>query len=188
MKLAMTMVVRDGGDVLADNIRFHAAQGVDLFVIADHLSTDDSLEVARRYERLGLVDLHQLEGPVQDVWDHARTRLARRAHDLGAEWVINNDQDEFWWPMAGNLKDAFATVGEEFGVLVAPRADFVARPGDGSLHRADDLPRVTLPAAAEGRSPGAPRRGPRSATPHPDLARAGLRRRRVRGAARASTT
>jgi Glycosyl transferase family 2 len=129
VKLAMTMVVRDGGDVLADNIRFHAAQGVDLFVIADHLSTDDSLEVARRYERLGLVDLHRLEGPVQDIWDHARTRLARRARELGADWVINNDQDEFWWPLAGNLKDAFATVPEEFGVLVAPRADFVARPG-----------------------------------------------------------
>ena len=131
MKLAMTMVVRDGGDVLADNIRFHAAQGVDLFVIADHLSADDSLEVAQGYERLGLVDLHRLEGPVQDIWDHARTRLARRAHELGADWVINNDQDEFWWPMAGNLKDAFATIPEAFGVLVAPRADFVARSGGG---------------------------------------------------------
>jgi hypothetical protein len=68
---------------------------------------------------------------VQEVWDHTRTRLARRAHELGADWVINDDQDEFWWPLVGNLKDALASVPDEFGVLVAPRSDFVARPGIG---------------------------------------------------------
>jgi Glycosyl transferase family 2 len=132
VKVAMTMVIRDSGDVIEDNIRFHAAQGVDQFVIADHRSTDDTLEILRRYEGKGLVDLRQVEGSAEHVWDTVRTDLARRAHELGADWVINNDQDEFWWPLEGNLKDALGSVPTEFGVLVAPRADFAPRPGTGN--------------------------------------------------------
>lgn len=128
----MTMVVRDGADVLDDNIRFHAAQGVDFFVIAGHRSTDGTFEIAQAHSENGLVDLHRAEGSMRDIMNHTRTRLARRAHHLGADWVINNDQDEFWWPLRGSLKDSLASVPDEFGLLVAPRADFVAVNGPGS--------------------------------------------------------
>jgi len=59
------------------------------------------------------------------------TRMARlAATEFGADWVINNDADEFWWPRVANLKEIFATVPPEFGVVVAPRLNFVARPGE----------------------------------------------------------
>jgi Glycosyl transferase family 2 len=153
VKLAMTMVVRDGSDVLEDNLRFHSAQGVDLFVIADHKSADETLEIARRYEGKGIVDLRQVEGTAGEVWDTVRTDLARRAHELGADWVINNDQDEFWWPLEGNLKDSLASVPEEFGVLVAPRADFAPRLGSGTY-----LERMTVREARFLRPPKAAHR------------------------------
>ena len=33
MRLAMTLLVRDGADLIEDNLRFHRAQGVDLFAV-----------------------------------------------------------------------------------------------------------------------------------------------------------
>jgi hypothetical protein len=54
------------------------------------------------------------------------------ATDFGADWVINNDADEFWSPPAGvGLKDVFAAIPAEFGALEAPRFNFIPRPGDG---------------------------------------------------------
>ena len=42
-------------------------------------------------------------------------RLA--ATDFGADWVVNADADEFWWPRGGTLKDVFGAVPERYGVV-----------------------------------------------------------------------
>ena len=129
----MTLLVRDGADIIDANLRYHRAQGVDLFVIGDHGSTDGSLEILEDYESAGLVTLEQMSGPVREVQGEGRTRLARLAFELGADWVFHNDQDEFWWPLVGDLKQALSTVPSRFGLVLAPRTEFVPRPGDGSF-------------------------------------------------------
>jgi hypothetical protein len=64
--------------------------------------------------------------------------MARAAAvDHGADWVINNDADEFWWPLVGSLRDVLSAVPDEFGALEAPRFNFRPRASgaEGFLER-----------------------------------------------------
>src|SRR3954466_5900290 len=131
----MVYKVRDEGDILEDNLRYHRAQGVDFFVIADTGSIDGTLEILERYERAGIVRLERIPGGIHDMKGEGggEEQITRIADEMGADWVIHNDADEFWWPAQGNLKDALGSVREPFGMLLAPRTEFVARPGEGSF-------------------------------------------------------
>jgi hypothetical protein len=134
VKLAMTLIVRNEADVIEDNLRFHRAQGVDLFIALDNGSTDGTLQILERYEQAGILKLVTMSGPMLRVQRQGATEIGRLAHDLGADWVIHNDADEFWWPLTGNLKEALAAIPEQFGIVLAPRTEFIARPdGEGSF-------------------------------------------------------
>jgi hypothetical protein len=130
VKLFMTLLLRDEEDIVRENLDFHLAQGVDRVIVTDNGSTDRTLEILRGYEARGLV--HLLHEPTDD-YSQGRwvTRMARLAADQGADWVINNDADEFWWPRSGTLRSTFEQLRSEVGVVVAHRANFVPRPEDG---------------------------------------------------------
>ena len=131
MRLVMTLLVRDSADILDLNLRFHLAQGVDHFIVGDNGSVDGSLEILKRYEKAGFATVEHVEGKAEEVWARGRTYLARKAHEDGADWVIHNDQDEFWWPLGRTVKEALAEIPPAFALVVAPRTEFVARPGEG---------------------------------------------------------
>jgi hypothetical protein len=130
MKLVMTFVVRDEADVLEVNLRVHRALGVDAFAVLDNGSTDGTAEILARWREAGLA--HVTTNPdanTDEVFRQWQTRLAKlAASELGADWVINNDGDEFWWPLTGNLKEAFAAAPPESNGILAPRLEFVPRP------------------------------------------------------------
>lgn len=132
MRIVMTYVVRNEGDVLDLNLRVHRALGVDAFAVLDNGSTDATAEILERWRAAGLA--HVISDPEADsdeVFRSWQTRLARlAATDLGADWVINNDADEFWYPVSGDLKTTFAELPPEVHGLLAPRIEFVPRPED----------------------------------------------------------
>jgi hypothetical protein len=130
MKLVMTLLIRDEEDIVADNLDFHLAQGVDEVIVTDNGSEDATLEILRPYEERGWVKV--INEPSDD-YSQGRwvTRMARMAAaELGADWVINNDADEFWWPRNGTLKSTLEGLDAEVGVVVAQRTNFVPRPDD----------------------------------------------------------
>ena len=131
MKLVMTLLVRDEEDIVADNLDFHLAQGVDEVIVTDNGSEDATLDILRSYEERGLA--HVILEPTDD-YSQGRwvTRMARMAaNDLQADWVINSDADEFWWPREGTLRTVFEGLGDDVGALVGRRTNFVPRPEDG---------------------------------------------------------
>jgi hypothetical protein len=125
MKLVMTLLVRDEQDIIRENIEFHLAQGVDFIIATDNRSVDATAEILKEYETKGL--LHYIFEGSDDYNQHAWvTRMARLAFtEYGADWVINNDADEFWWPVEGDLKETFEGLQPDVNILEADRRNFI---------------------------------------------------------------
>ena len=58
-------------------------------------------------------------------------RLA--ATEFGADWVINSDADEFWWPRGASLRDVLSGIPDRYGTVSAFLRSFVPRPGEGGF-------------------------------------------------------
>jgi len=121
----MTLVVRDERDIIEQHVAFHRAAGVDAMIVTDHASTDGTEEVLARHERDGYVTLiREPEGPFrQRDWVTRMARLAATEH--GADWVINGDADEFWWPHGGSLNAVLAAVPRRYGTVQSLVRHFV---------------------------------------------------------------
>jgi hypothetical protein len=128
VKLVMTLLVRDEADVVDAQIAHHLHAGVDFVIATDNRSADGTTEILERYAAEGRLHL------IRELGDDLRqsewvTRMAGlAATDFGADWVINADADEFWWPEGDSLTDVLAAVPSHFGVVRAAWRNFVPRP------------------------------------------------------------
>jgi Glycosyl transferase family 2 len=132
----MVLIVRDEGDILEANLRYHHALGVDRFVVTDNGSQDETPEILRRYAEAGLAQVFDESGA--DYNRNERdwlTRMARAAAtEHGADWVLYGDADEFWLPTEGSLREVLASIPDRYGAVVAPRTEYVGRPdGPGTF-------------------------------------------------------
>ena len=98
MKLVMTLLARDEADIVESWLAFHLNAGADFVIATDNRSEDGTTDVLERYAREGHV--HLIREPGEDLrQDEWVTRMARlAATEFAADWVINSDADEFWWP------------------------------------------------------------------------------------------
>ena len=146
MRLVMTLLVRDEADIVDAQVAFHLHAGVDLVIATDNASSDGTTEILERYERAGRVRLlRELGDEVhQAEWVTRMARLAATEHD--ADWVINSDADEFWWPREGSLKDVLAAVPDRFGVVRGAWRHFLPRPDDGAFFAERMVVRLARPA------------------------------------------
>jgi glycosyl transferase family 2 len=168
VKLALTLLAKNEVDVIDANVSYHLSAGVDFIVATDNGSTDGTLEILERYEGLGVLEL--IREPSSDFQQGAWvTRMARLAAKRGADWVINADADEFWWPRAGNLKEALERLPERYGIVHGLWRPFVPRPDDGEFFGERLTIRLSMQAAIN--DPTNPFRPARKAThrAHPDI-------------------
>jgi hypothetical protein len=143
MKLVMTLRARDEADVIDAQIAFHLNAGVDFVVATDHRSEDGTTEILEGYARKGYLHLIRQQDEAMDEAEWA-TRMARiAASEFDADWVINSDADEFWWPRGGSLKDVLASIPERYGIVRALLRQFVPRPDDGTFFADRMIVRVT---------------------------------------------
>ena len=131
----MTLLVRNEADILRDNLEFHRSVGIDHFIITDNGSEDATLAIAESYVERGLADLW-IEP--EDTYDqgHWVTRMARYAHTRhNADWVINNDADEFWSPKGESLPQVLEAVSLAYDAIHVDRHNFppVREGGDDYL-------------------------------------------------------
>jgi Glycosyl transferase family 2 len=168
MKLALTLLARNEADIVDANVAFHLNAGVDFVVATDNGSSDGTREILERYQRVGVLEL--IDEPSRDFQQGAWvTRMARRAAERGADWVINADADEFWWPRGGDLKETLERLPDRYGVVHGLWRPFVPRPDDGE-HFAERLTvRLSMQAAIN--DPSNPFRPARKAThrAHPQI-------------------
>jgi Glycosyl transferase family 2 len=135
----MTLLARDEADVVESWLAFHLNAGADFVIATDNRSEDGTTEILERYAREGHV--HLVHEPGEDLrQDEWVTRMARlAATDFGADWVVNSDADEFWWPRGASLREVLAAVPPRYGTVGAFLRMFVPRPGDG-----DPFERMTV--------------------------------------------
>jgi hypothetical protein len=145
VKLVVTLLASDEADVVDAQMAFHLNAGADFVVATDNRSEDGTTEILERYAREGYV--HLIREPGRDLrqadWVTRMARLA--ATDFGADWVINSDPDEFWWPRAGSLKEVLAGIPARYGIVRAVVRNFPPRPGD----RAFFAERMTVRLSAQ---------------------------------------
>ncbi len=133
MKLVLTVLARDEADVIDAQLAFHLNVGVDFVIATDNASQDGTTEIFESYARDGCLHLirEPAEGLRQGEWVTRMAQLAAR--QFGADWIINSDADEFWWPRGSSLKDVLAAVPEQYGVVNAFWRSFAPRPDDGAF-------------------------------------------------------
>ena len=85
------------------------------------------------YARSGHV--HLIREPGEDLrQDEWVTRMARlAATQYSADWVINSDADEFWWPRGASLSQVLAAVPPRYGTVGAFLRVFCPRHGDADF-------------------------------------------------------
>jgi hypothetical protein len=124
-RIVMTLLCRDEEDIVGYNIAYHLAQGVDFVIATDNASQDRTPELLARFARQG--KLHLIREPSlthdQGPWVTRMARMAAKRFD--ADWVINNDADEFWLSREGTLRDALAAVPPEAQSLAVPHFDML---------------------------------------------------------------
>jgi hypothetical protein len=130
MKLVVTLLARNEADLVAANVSFHLSAGADLVVATDNRSDDGTTEILEAFAREGHVHLIREAGSDmrQGEWVTRMARLAAR--ELGADWLIHADADEFYWPRGGTLKEVLAEIPPDYGSVRAFVRTFLLQLGE----------------------------------------------------------
>jgi len=127
----MTILVKNEADIIETNIRTHANLGVDAFAVMDNNSDDGTREILTSLQKeFELIIIDEKGNYQQAKWMKRLANIAKK--ELNADWIINNDADEFWIPQNGkSLKENLAFKGS---VLTVNRYNMIL---DEACHGGD---------------------------------------------------
>jgi hypothetical protein len=128
MKLIMTLLVRNEETIIDENIKFHRAQGVDRFIVMLHKSQDRTASILEKYVNHNCVEIIRQDAHVYDQAAWVTAMAQKAAKEYWADWVINNDADEFWIAREGTLKSFLESLDPSICTLSVGRFDFLYRP------------------------------------------------------------
>jgi glycosyltransferase involved in cell wall biosynthesis len=113
----------------------HMLTQVDHVIVADNRSTDGTRDI------LAEMPITVVYDPEPGYYQSAKmTRLAVKAAEMGAKWVIPFDADEWWYSPHGRIADVLGHIKERATVAVAELYDHVATGMDSDL--ADPVKRI----------------------------------------------
>ena len=116
VRLAAVSTVLNEADIIGATLGHLYDQGVGNVYIADGMSTDGTRDVLAPFPCKVYDDTEPFHR--QPWWI---SKLATQAFEDGADFVIPFDADEWWIATThATLAEAFATVGDDIGKIVAP--------------------------------------------------------------------
>jgi hypothetical protein len=125
LKVALTLLCRNEEDIVSEMIRFHFSKGVDVIIATDNGSMDSTRSILSNLsegEKLVLIDENSHTHD-QSKWVTRMSNIAM--YDLGADWVMHADADEFWLPASGSFKLDLAGIPQDQEVLNINRTNFI---------------------------------------------------------------
>jgi hypothetical protein len=119
--VVIVCIVRNEADYLEEWVAYHAALGVDHFLVYDNGSTDGSAALLERYQNHGLVTRIDwpLGGGQLAAYNHALRFFGR-----AARWLAYYDVDEFLVPLVDDDIPAFLARFPDVAVVRVPRLEF----------------------------------------------------------------
>lgn len=145
MTLVLTLTTRNEVDLIEAHIAYHLHAGVDHIIVTDNDSDDGTTDVLDRYARDGRLEWTSAPDPHFNQMESI-TRMAREAATRhGADWVINCDADEFWWPRFESLKGTFSVLPPRFGAVRGMLRHFAPRPESEPFFAERMTVRVAMP-------------------------------------------
>ena len=101
MQIAMTLLAGEYPELLAENLLFHHAMGVDRFVIMEPRPADATREVLADLQREMDIRILNPIGQDRSQW---KADMTRTAGEDGADWILEGAVDAFWVPRNRDLR------------------------------------------------------------------------------------
>ncbi len=134
MNIVAVCMARDEADVIRSTVA-HMLDEADAVIVADNLSTDGTREILDELAASSAGRLVVVDDPEPAYRQSEKmTALALRARlDLGADWIVPFDADEWWYSPFGRIADVLADVAPQWLITPAPLFDHVATAEDNPL-------------------------------------------------------
>ncbi len=129
VKVVMTVIARGELDLLDAWLAYHLSVGVDQVVAAGLPPSGRRSQVVEAYAGQGRLTVVEGEPDPSLPARELRARLRRiAALEEGADWVMDSDLHQFWWPREVGLKELLAPIPERYTVVQALARVFLPRP------------------------------------------------------------